>query len=80
VDLNFQAARVAQELLAWDKARARGLLGEPAADDAGRIIEQGRTTIDGCCSRCTGRSRRARWKKARSGSGAPKTSGGDAGT
>lgn len=41
MDLNFQAARVAQELLAWDKARATGLLGEPAADDAGRIIEQG---------------------------------------
>lgn len=40
-DLNLQAARIALELLAWDKARAAGKLGPPAADDAERLLAQG---------------------------------------
>jgi hypothetical protein len=41
LDLNLQAPRMALELLAWDKARAAGHLGPPAADDAEREIERG---------------------------------------
>ena len=41
IDLNLQASEIALELLAWDKARAAGKLGRPAADDAERVIERG---------------------------------------
>jgi hypothetical protein len=40
-DLNLQASQIALELLAWDKARAAGRLGPPAADDAERVIADG---------------------------------------
>lgn len=40
-DENLQAGRIAVELLAWDKARAAGRLGPPAADDAERVMERG---------------------------------------
>jgi len=41
VDLNLQAGRIALELLAWDKARFEGRLGQPAADDGERILRRG---------------------------------------
>ncbi len=41
IDLNTQAGTVALELLAWDKARAAGHLGPPAADDGERVIKRG---------------------------------------
>lgn len=40
-DLNLQASRTALELLAWDKSRAAGQLGTPAAGDAERLITRG---------------------------------------
>jgi hypothetical protein len=40
-DANLQAARIALELLAWDKARFEGRLGPPAADDAERVMARG---------------------------------------
>lgn len=40
-EATLQAGRIALELLAWDKARAAGRLGPPAADDAERVMERG---------------------------------------
>ena len=40
-DLNLQAARMALELLAWDKARVAGYLGPASADDAERVMNRG---------------------------------------
>lgn len=40
-DANLQAAWLAFELLAWDKARAAGQLGSPPPDDVERLIERG---------------------------------------
>ena len=64
--LNLQAAEIALELLAWDKARVAGFLGLAPDADLELLIEtRGRVSIGACSMPCTARPLPTRPRKGK---------------